>query len=70
MCCKSCQSTNQSKFPSEVNIHFRGPNNLTKPCVWAFPELVICLDCGFVESRVEGAELRRLAEESDELDVA
>jgi hypothetical protein len=70
MFCRSCQSTNQSKFPSEVNIHFPGRNNLTKPCVWAFPELVICLDCGFLESRVEDAELRLLAEEHDKRGIA
>ena len=62
MYCKSCQSTNQSKFPSEVNIHFPGRNNLTKPCVWAFPEIVVCLDCGFTEFHIEGVELGRLAE--------
>jgi len=62
MCCKSCQSTNQGKFPSEINIHFPGPNNLTKPSVWAFPEIGICLDCGFAELRIEETELRLLEE--------
>lgn len=61
MSCNSCRSTNQSLFPSEMNIHFSGFQNLDKPTVWAFPKLLICLDCGFVESRIERAELRRLA---------
>jgi len=61
--CKLCQSHNQSTFPTEMNIHFPGRHNLTKPSVWAFPKIVVCLDCGFTEFRIEGAELGRLAEE-------
>jgi hypothetical protein len=60
MSCKWCQSTNRSKFLSEVSIHFPGVTNVTKPPVWAFPELVVCLDCGFTEFRIERAELSLL----------
>lgn len=66
MSCKLCQSTNQRLFPSEVNIHFSGLENLSKPTLLAFPKLLICLDCGFVESRIERTELRRLADGSEE----
>lgn len=62
MSCKSCQSKNQSIFASEVSIHFPGSRNVTKPPVWSFPELVVCLDCGFTEFRIEAAELRDLIE--------
>jgi hypothetical protein len=60
MSCTCCQSKNQNTFPCEINIHFPRPNKLTKPSVWAFPEIVICLDCGFAEFRIEERELRLL----------
>lgn len=62
MSCKLCNSENQGSFPSEINIHFSGLENLTKPTVWAFPELLICLDCGFAETNIEERELRLLAD--------
>jgi len=60
--CKLCQSHNQNTFPTEMNIHFPGPNNLTKPSVWAFPKIVVCLDCGFTEFRIQETELCLLKE--------
>jgi hypothetical protein len=30
------QSANRRKFPAEMNIHFPGMKNLTKPTVWLF----------------------------------
>jgi len=57
MSCRLCQSESQHKFPSEINIHFPGRENLTKPTVWVFPKLVLCLDCGFTEFIVEEKEL-------------
>ena len=53
-----------------MNIHFPGLHNLTKPSVWAFPKILVCLDCGFTEFRSEGAELGLLAEETFEMDFA
>ena len=70
MTCKLCQSRNQTAFPTEMNIHFPGIDNLTKPAVLVFPDIVVCLDCGFTEFHIESVELSRLAEESDEVDVA
>jgi hypothetical protein len=60
MSCKSCQSANRREFPAEINVHFPGSRNLTKPAVWLFPKLLVCLDCGFVEFAITDAELRRL----------
>ena len=60
MRCKSCGSLNQNKFSGEMGIHFFGLNNIDKPVVWVFPELIVCLDCGFAEFAVPEAELRRL----------
>jgi hypothetical protein len=64
MLCKSCRSLQQRKFSAEINIHFPGLKGLTRPTVWVFPEIVVCLACGFVEFSIPEAELRVL-EESD-----
>jgi hypothetical protein len=34
---------------------------LDQPSVWVFPELLVCLNCGFMESSIPEAELRLLA---------
>ena len=61
MPCKSCGSVNQQKFSAEMCIHF--PENIDKPVVWVFPEVVVCLDCGTAEFAVPEEELRQLAKE-------
>ena len=61
MICVSCQSAYLREFPSEINIHFPGLENLDKPSVFVFPKLLICLDCGFTEFRIPKEELRSLA---------
>jgi hypothetical protein len=65
MSCKSCQSTNQKTFESEINIHFPELSKLKSLPVLAFSKLVICLDCGFMESTLTDTELRELIEGSD-----
>jgi hypothetical protein len=62
MPCKACQSDDQRTFNGEIAIHFPGLKGLDKPIVWAFPKLVVCLDCGFTEFSVPEAELRLLSE--------
>jgi len=62
MSCKSCQSAHQSKVNGEIALHFPGLKNLDKPIVWVFPELVVCLDCGFTEFVIPASELRRVVE--------
>ena len=57
MSCLSCRSSNQAEFPAEMLIHFGGHKNLDKPGVWMFPRLLVCLDCGFLQSTVPAAEL-------------
>lgn len=47
MICVSCRSCNQVELTAEMLIHFPGLKNLEVPGVWLFPELVVCLDCGF-----------------------
>jgi len=64
MACRRCSSDNESKFSVEMNFHFPGVEGLDKPTVWVFPDVVVCLDCGFAEFTVPQRELRTLAEDS------
>lgn len=61
MSCKSCGSVEQKKFNAEMNLHFPGYENLDKPTVWVFSEVVVCLDCSYAEFIVPEPELRALA---------
>jgi hypothetical protein len=58
MPCKLCHSVQQGSFPTEVNIHFPGRQNLDKPSVLLFPTVIVCLVCGFSEFIVPEGELR------------
>jgi hypothetical protein len=42
-------------------IHFSGIENLDRPGVWVFPDLLICLDCGRSLFTVEENEFALLA---------
>jgi hypothetical protein len=64
MPCKWCGSFNQKKFSAEIGIHFPGLENIDKPAVWVFPELVVCFNCGSAEFAIPEPELRQL-EQSD-----
>lgn len=60
MTCLVCQSSNQRTFTSELNIHFPGFEGLSRPSVWAFPRLVVCLDCGFTQFALSDDQLKEL----------
>jgi hypothetical protein len=49
-------------FPAEINVHFPGFEGLSKPTVWVFPRLRVCLDCGFTEFTIPHAQRRRFDE--------
>jgi hypothetical protein len=57
MACTSCGSEKQTKLGAEMNIHFPGREGLDKPTVWAFPKLVVCLDCGSAQFTLQDTEL-------------
>lgn len=65
MACKACFSENQDKFRTEMNFHFPGKEGREKPSVWAFPDVLVCLNCGFAEFVVPPNELRALSEGPD-----
>ena len=60
--CKSCGSANVGGFGSEMAIHHAGRENLSKPHVWLFPELLVCFDCGVAQMTVPEDKLQQLAE--------
>ena len=62
MSCKSCQSQNQRSLNGEIAIHFPGVTGLDKPIVLVYPQLAVCLNCGFTEFAIPEAELRQLVE--------
>lgn len=62
MACKECASDYQRKFSVEMNFHFPGYEGLTKPTIWLFPEVVVCLNCGFAEFSVPQDGLQRLTQ--------
>jgi hypothetical protein len=57
-----CNHPNQSKFPAEINIHFPGIEMLEKPTVWVFPQVQVCLECGFAQFWIDDRELRQLTD--------
>ena len=57
MSCRVCSSENQSRFGTEIAIHLTGLSTLN---VFLFPNVVVCLDCGFTEFAIPETELRVL----------
>jgi len=60
--CQRCSSGKQKKFQTEINFHFPEREGLKKPTVLAFPEVIVCLSCGFATFDISDAELHSLAE--------
>lgn len=50
--------TSLGEIPKE---HFSSTKNIDRPGVWVFPILLVCLDCGLLQSIVPAAELALLA---------
>jgi hypothetical protein len=62
MLCVSCASSNQAKFPAEINIHFTGLKNIDRPSIFVFPNVVVCLDCGLSHFTIAETEWPYLSE--------
>jgi hypothetical protein len=54
-----CASVRKS-FGSEIALHFPGLDGLTKPIVWLFPAVEVCLNCGTAEFVVPETEREAL----------
>jgi len=57
MGCRRCKSENRRIFTGEIAIHFPGPDGPSRPIVWVFPDLTICLSCGVAEFEVPKEQL-------------
>ena len=64
MGCKKCSSDRQSKFSTEMSFYFSGWAGIDKEPVSAWPEVLICFNCGFAEFTVADRELSALAQGS------
>ena len=64
MRCNACGSKQRAKFMAELAVHIPGPNNLDKPHLLVFPEILVCLNCGNTEFTVPESQLRALANET------
>lgn len=60
--CVRCSSENLGEFSSEMNIHFPGYEGLTGPTVWVFPQVTVCLNCGYADFSIHESELQRLVD--------
>jgi hypothetical protein len=61
MLCKSCSSGNLRNFPTEIAVHLK---DIGRPHVFVFPEILVCLNCGFIESVIEKDKLEALAKDA------
>jgi hypothetical protein len=60
--CTSCSSKKQRKLNAELALHFPGRKGLDKPIVWAFPEVLVCLNCGFAVFALADPPLKELGQ--------
>ncbi len=61
MPCQKCGSERQSKFGAEINVHFHKHEGQESASILIFPELLVCLNCGFTELTLSKDELPLLA---------
>lgn len=63
MLCTECGLDKQAKFTAEIAVHVSGLNNIDKPPLFVFPEILVCMNCGNAEFTVPESQLRMLANE-------
>jgi hypothetical protein len=64
MSCKRCASRNQPGFKSEMTIAFREHENVNRAPVYICQDILVCLDCGYVELSLPPAKLEQLKQEA------
>jgi hypothetical protein len=55
--CKSCGSSNLIELVGEICLQFPGLKGLKVEPIFVFPISVVCLDCGFMQSKLSWKEL-------------
>jgi hypothetical protein len=58
----SCSLKNQGKLNAKLALHFPKCKGLHKPLVRAFPEVLVCLNCGFAVFVLADAPLKELGQ--------
>lgn len=58
--CGSCGSAKLAKLGGEIALRFPGLQNIDKPAVFVFAEVVVCLDCGASNFAIPPPELHSL----------
>jgi hypothetical protein len=48
-------------------VHLSGRENRDNPGVWVFSKLSICLDCGFLQSKIPATQVAQLVAGEDVL---
>ena len=46
-----------------MSVHVLGLENVDKPVVWVFPNLLVCMTCGFTELMMTEEQLRLLGKD-------
>ena len=62
MVCVSCSSSNQAQFAAEIAIHSPGLKCTDTPHIFIYPNLLVCLDCGFTQFTLSEGQLGPLGE--------
>ena len=56
--CNTCGSTRLNKLRAELALHFNGLENIDKPVLWTFRDVVVCTDCGEADIHFPPHELQ------------
>jgi hypothetical protein len=64
MSCKKCASSSQRSFKSEMSIAFREHENVNRAPVYICQDILVCLDCGYIELSLPPAKLEQLKQEA------
>jgi hypothetical protein len=64
MSCKKCASSSQRSFKSEMSIAFREHENVNRAPVYICQDILVCVDCGYIELSLPPAKLEQLKQEA------
>jgi hypothetical protein len=68
--CKACASSELTELDAEICIHFPGLKGLNVEPFFVFPILILCLDCGFIQSTLSDKELKRVRQGKEKINKA
>src|SRR5215471_3307292 len=67
--CGVCRSSNILELVAESCLHFPGLNGLKTEPILIYSKIVVCFDCGLVQSRLSNNELKKVREGAARLSV-